>query len=664
MQNSLKTLSLLILAFVFLSSCQTEKETANIPITHQKFQKMGLDKVTPEGWIKEFLERQKEGLTGNIEVAGYPYNTCMWGCEKMKGSTKAWWPYEQTAYYLDGAHRLGILLDAPELVRKATQNMEYVKAHIEPSGRFGTNLADRWWRWPYASFNRLFMVQHELTGDDKILEILDNHYSTFEAEDFQDDLDLANVEQLCWLFGKTGDSTFIAMAEKAYTLFNENPENKSRAGKKQTPSDMQFGTDRIPDHHGVVYLELAKIPTLLYQYTGKEAYLREAENALAKMEKHFMIVQGLPSTTEHFEKVSETAGFEVCNTATLPYTYGELLRTNGDALLADKIERAIFNGALGAISKDFKTHQYFSEANQVLATPNSNRHGHHPSRTAYLPGHDVECCTGNVNRFMPYYVEQMWLKTADGHGLAASLYGASSIETVLGESSKKIKVAQKTNYPFSEKISFEFNMEGATEFPFLVRIPEWTSNPSIKVNGEALDIGFKIGSFATIDREFNDGDVVELTLPMSIKTTHWPNNGVAVERGPLVYSLPISAKKEVVEGYERSTEDFPAWSLTPKSQWQFGLLDTQIDAEFVEESTQGYPWDEGNSPIKIIVRGQKVKQWELEKFYDDYHKSDMTLTPAFPEELHITGQTEELELVPYGSTMLRLTVFPSLSANQ
>ena len=64
-------------------------------------------------------------------MAGYPFNTCMWGYEKMEGSYKEWWPYEQTAYYLDGAFRLGLLLNDEELLEKARSNMVYVMEHID-----------------------------------------------------------------------------------------------------------------------------------------------------------------------------------------------------------------------------------------------------------------------------------------------------------------------------------------------------------------------------------------------------------------------------------------------------------------------------------------------------------------------------------------------------
>ncbi len=628
--------------------------------TYTQFEKVKITDIEPQGWIREFLIRQKNGLTGNIEVAGYPFNTCLWACEKMEGSTKAWWPYEQTAYYLDGVHRLGLLLDDQELVQKATINTDYVRDNLEPSGRFGTNLADRWWRWPYASFNRLFMVQQELTDDEEILKILSDHYMTFSAEDFQDDLELANVEQLCWLYGKTGDERFIQMAEQAYELFQSDPENRSRSGKKGTPSDMQFGTDRIPDHHGVVYLELAKVPALLYKYTGKEQYLKEAENALAKMEDNFMLAGGLPSTTEHFETSSEISGYEICNTAVFPYTYGHLMRINGDATLGDNIEKAIFNAGIGSVEKNFKSHQYFSMPNQFLANSTSNPFGHHPARGAFLPGHDVECCTGNVNRFMPYYVEQMWLKTKDD-GVVAALYGPGGVRVNVGRNRLPVYIEAQTNYPFSDIINFVINTKQDVKFPLYLRIPEWLKEPMIEVNGKEIEQDIPSGQFYKIERRFSNEDVITLKLPVDITTKRWPNNGISVERGPLVFSLPIMDNRSVLANYEKSTEAFPGWELNPAGSWNYALQEGDMDVTVKE--TEDYPWDEGASLIRISVPVRKVVNWELASIYDDYFKLESLRTPPFPEELILSDQREMVDLVPYGNTMLRLTVFP-YSTNQ
>jgi len=658
MKTLLKSFTI-IFSFLLLLTCSKEvNETNSENPEFNAFNKLKITDIHPEGWIKEFLVRQKEGLTGNIEVAGYPYDTKMWATEKMKGSTKAWWPYEQTGYYIDGANRLGYLLNDDALKERANIQTQYVLDHINlETGRVSTILADRWQRWPYAGFFRNYMTNYEVTKDSTIVNALHKHYSTFTAKDFSDDLELANVEEICWIYGITKDKKMLEMAEEAYRIFKSDIENRNRAG-----ADIQFDDDRKPDHHVVVYLELVKIPAILYSYTGKQDYLDEALNGIKKAEKFNMLASGLPSSTEHFAGINELSGSETCNTAVLPHSYGYLLRITGDAHLGDKIEKAVFNAGLGSVTKDFKSHQYFSAPNQFLATLNSNDYGHHPSRMIYAPGHDVECCTGNVNRFMPYYVEQMWLSTPN-NGLVASLFGPTSVNATVGKSKTPITVIESTNYPFSDTIEFKFEMEESTEFPFFIRIPEWSKSTTIVVNGKALEDEITSGTFFKLNRTFSNNDVITLTMPMEVTTTNWPNNGIGIERGPLVYSLPIDETKNVVTDYERATKEFPAVERRANSDWNYALNlsdEKTNDFEIIETGATGYPWDTGNSPLKIIVPVKKVTNWKLKEVVDKEHNISFLTTPEFPEELQLEDTLKQVELVPYGSTQLRLTVFPDV----
>jgi hypothetical protein len=282
----MKTIIRSILILLFLSAtanrCTRKTETGVKSCPYVQFQQLRTSDIHPQGWILEFLQRQRDGLTGHIEVAGYPFNTCMWGCEKIRGSAKAWWPYEQTAYYIDGVHRLGLLLNDETLIRKAKAQTQYVLDHINPeTGRVSTPLSDKWWRWPYANFFRNYMTDFNETGDTTIVRALERHYLTFQAGDFADDLELANLEEICWIYGITKNQKLLEMAEQAYQLFKSDIKYRDRLGR-----DIQFASGRDPDQHAVVYLELVKIPAILYQYTGKQEYLDEAVHGLKKMEKY------------------------------------------------------------------------------------------------------------------------------------------------------------------------------------------------------------------------------------------------------------------------------------------------------------------------------------------------------------------------------------------
>src|SRR3954465_7308633 len=85
--------------------------------------------VAPQGWLKEMLRRQVEGLAKNHAVSGYPYDTRLW-VGKIPANphprsewAKAWWPYEQTGYLVDGLERLGLVTHDPSIVAEARSNV-------------------------------------------------------------------------------------------------------------------------------------------------------------------------------------------------------------------------------------------------------------------------------------------------------------------------------------------------------------------------------------------------------------------------------------------------------------------------------------------------------------------------------------------------------------
>ena len=654
-----RTSRLLVFPLLGLAASASPAVAARPGPEHAVYQRLPITQVKADGWIRQLLERQRSGLTGHIEAAGYPFDTCGWACSEVAASTQKWWPYEQTSYYLDGALRLGYLLDDAELVARARRPAQYVLAHTEPvAGRLGPlHLDDEWWRWPYASFFRTFMTQHSVDGDPGLVEALRQHYLGFSAYDFADDLEMANVEELCWLFGQTRDARFLDTAEKAYRLFSSHEHYRDRGNWH-----LEFASDRVPDSHAVVYMELVKIPALLFAYTGKQAYLDEARHGLDKMLDTQMLASGLPSSTEHFQGVHERAGHETCNTAVFPYTFGTFLQITGDARLGDRIEKAVFNGAIGSVTKDFRALQYFSCPNQVVASLKSNLFGHHPGRMAFSPGHDVECCTGNVNRFLPYYVDQMWLR-APGNGLAAALYGASRVRAEVGAERVEVVIREETAYPFSESVAFTVETARPVAFPLHLRIPLWAKGASVTVNGQPVGRAVEPGSFLVLARTFAKGDRVALRLPMAVQLTNWPHDGVGIERGPLVFSLPVPATTNVVTSYvarekRRSTEAFPAFEYFPAGDWNYGLpVVSAKDVEVITREATGYPWTAKDAPIRLRVPARKLEGWTLVA----EGEGGAPATPGFPAARRPGGR-EPIELVPYGATLLRVTVFPRLPA--
>ena len=108
----------------------------------------------------------------------------------------------------------------------------------------------------------------------------------------------------------------------------------------------------------------------------------------------------------------------------------------------------------------------------------------------------------------------------------------------------KVGLVQETNYPWNGKVSITVNVDGAKEFGLGLRIPGWCRNARVAVNGEQVDLAsVTVDGYAIIKRQWQDGDKVELDLPMepvrvgSNPLVRADIGKVAIQNGPIVYCL-------------------------------------------------------------------------------------------------------------------------------
>jgi hypothetical protein len=251
------------------------------------------------------------------------------------------------------------------------------------------------------------------------------------------------------------------------------------------------------------------------------------------------------------------------------------------------------------------------------------------------------------------------------------LYGPSKLATTVGRGHQQIEIVQETEYPFEEEVRFTIHTQQLVAFPFSFRIPVWCAAPRILVNDKAEVLPPRNG-FAVLNRTFHPGDTIALHLPMQVAVSRWPQNGVAVEHGPLVYSLTIREKWTPVIEPKYTTAEFPSWNATPTSPWNYGLaLDpgkpaSQIASQIKVERRPPAPhvaaldpWTD--PPVALTVPARRIDDWTLQFSPDD---PSQQFTPPLPEcgSSSISRKVEQLTLVPLGSTHLRVTIFPDLSS--
>lgn len=621
--------------------------TASAQTNKSVLQDIGIEGMKAEGWMKEVLTTQRNGLTGHIQVAGAPFDKEGWGDATQKKMDR-WEDFEQTGYWADGALRCGYLIDDPELTQRVKEWIDFQINHPKEDGFIGPELHNLW---PHVVFFRVIMAEYSRNPSPKIIKALSNHYKNAARSqtliktggpewDFNERT-MLHIEMLCWLYQQTNDAFFIEKAENTYKAFCS----------RKSPFTMQaFLSDEVPIVHSVSSFETLKIPVILYINTGKKEYLDAAIHGIQKVYKYHGLADGIPSGNEAHDGNMPNEVHETCCVSDAQWALGYFLQATGDVQWADLMEKICFNAAFSVVWKDFKSLQYYSSPNQVIAKNNSSfcMYVGGQDRMAYRIAHGPACCNGNMNRMIPLFCSRQWMKKGD-NGIVAAMYAPSSFTTKLKGSKNEITIQEETNYPFEETIRFRMKMKRSTPFSFWLRIPQWCKGASITVNGQAADIVCKAGTFVEVQRKFSDGDIIELKLPMKAKSVSMPYDGVAFERGPLVFSLNVKAQEEITETRELDGIKFQSRILTPLSEWNYAPVDTE-NIEVVNSNDYSNIWNPEMTPVRLKVKAVTVTNWQL--YRDNF-------TPYMPSVIR-KGEEKVIELVPVGTTVLRMTVFPDI----
>ena len=616
--------------------------------------------IHPSGWLKTMLQRQHDGLTGHPEALSYPYNSCLWAGEISRPDESYgdnWWRYEQTAYYTEGLLKLGYELGADEMVSKAMEGIEYTLAHPDENGVLGNSTLVGI-TWPMSVFFRVLQAKYEHDGDERIPTALERHYLNFTPQDLACGIvggrNIMSIEGILWTYGKTGNAKLLQLAEDAWAI-----QDKFAVDETAITSAEPFYM------HAVTFSEMLKLPLLLYAYTGKQHYLDLAMTAVRKVERESLLPDGVPSSAEFLYGNDIGTSHETCVIVDYTWTMSHFLQVTGQAEWADKIEQAIYNAGMGAITKDFRSLQYFSSVNQFIATGSSNHniYKHGSTWMAYRPTHETECCSGNVNRMLPNFVSRMWMTDSEG-GAVAAIYGPSTatFPTAQGD----ITITCSTEYPFAETLTFNVSGDEGATLPLTLRIPTWCSNASAALNDSPIDVALTAGTFVKLPKAVKRGDVVTLTLPMTIEKKTLEGQGVCFQRGPLLYAYAIPQQKtedteeyDCMHGKKPENPDFKCWNITPTGAFNYAFADDGQPVQYVAVSQQPttgtIPFDLNYTPVNLRIPVKQI-DWSL---VDDRY------TPTQPEQGKLTflsDATQYIDLVPYGCTELRLTVFPDANA--
>ncbi len=617
---------------------------------------MNFSKNKPLGWLAEYLQTQMQGLTGHIEKAGYPYDRRFWGePEPRNENSRFWWPFEQTAYHIDGYVRTALALDAPDMIKKAEDMIYPVINNPDKDGFLGhkrlLEANDSCELWAHVVFFRACLALYSYNKDKKIIDAITNHYLRFPA-DYSKIRNIYNIEIMLALYEINGEKALLDLAVESYEKGRDNEVQNTltRVTKKANV-------------HGVTYNEYAKLGALLYSHTGEKRYLADSVKAYEKIRRLYMLPGGCCSSSEYMLNDRYDEAYETCDIADMTWSLHYMAEICDDAAYSDMIEKCIFNAGPGSVTEDFRALQYFSSANQIVLDEHSShcRYDMGGKSMAYSPMPFTACCPGNVNRIMPNFVLSMW--SMEENTVTARMYGPCEYRGEIG--GKAFSITEKTNYPFDLKIDFEVKTEAP--FTLRLRVPEWCTGvgSAVRKNGITAEEAEKQCVTENGFMLFNITENTEISLEFFAKIVQKENHGgVYFERGPLVYALGLFGERKT-----SGDVGFPAYAMYADKKWNYAVVGDGAP-EFRQGT--GTKWDLREDLSHITVSCREVENFKLRKakklhsldwFYNPKlveFDTPVSLTPHLPspERMKLAEKTERVNLYPYGACKLRMTVLP------
>ena len=628
----------------------------------QEFKELPLGSIRPEGWLREQLQRQADGLTGHLDEV-YP---------QVMGPTNAWLggdgdAWERGPYWIDGLLPLAYILDDEALKEKAQVWVEAILASQQPDGYMGPaedhpfvyglqrGKTHDWW--PRMVVMKIMKQYYQATSDRRALDFL-TRFFRYQFEHLKETpLDhwsgwgrwrgADNIDVVYWLYDLTGEAF---LPELAGLLHEQTADWTSL-----------FLYGEIFNNPGEIHcVNLAqgfKAPLVWWQFSHEANEQKAMRKAAEAIKRTVGLPNGLWAGDEMLHYGSPNRGSELCTAVEMMFSLETMLRISGKVVWADWLERVAYNALPAQISDDFSAKQYYQQTNQISCTrtwrPFSTPHDDTDVLFGTLNGYP--CCLSNMHQGWPKFTQNLWYATDDG-GLAALVYAPSSVTSETDEG-VEIRVVETTDYPFGETVSFRVELPGgeaSAAFPLLLRIPAWCKEPLVEVNGEAVPGAEK--GIVHLDRKWSDGDSVLLRLPMILRTEEGYDKALSFVRGPLVYALKMNEnwRRITFKGRDRCYGD-EAWEVTSDSPWNYCIMrdSFSVDSCAVEvRPVEGYPWSTEAAPVSIRVPARELPHWQE----CDGSPGEIAF---WTENGDDTGDARVLELIPYGCTTLRIAAFPT-----
>lgn len=619
----------------------------------------------PKGWIHEMMVNDlKRGMVGALDEL-YPgikkddlYRTARragledvpeMGDLVLTGEaweqSIMWWNAETAGNWWDGFVRHAFIIGDETSRKQAQAIVDNLIESQDKDGYIGIYQPNLRYQhkgsngelWAQTTAFRTLLAYYEITGDaralravEKAMKLTMKEYGPEGRHPFLLENAFGGVthglmitdvcEVLHRITGEPAYQDYATWLYKAFSTYNIN----------RAFNDLRYPfllhKDSLFTGHGVHTYEHIRTLVNAYYHTGYAELGTAYEHAVFKLNQVI-----LPSGAGHGNEWllgmpadPNTTSTEYCCMLELRNSLSSIFQKTGDIRFADQAEKLTYNAMLGSRNEDGTAMVYGKGDNCFVL--DGQHHGadgsHADPRFKYSPTHSdpAVCCAPNYARNLPYFLDQMWLKAEDG--FVAAMYGPSILETEVN--GVKVSIHQNSDYPFHDVLRFDVFVEEPVEFALYFRKPHDLKNMFINIKGGWEDVKkdggtyTQEGDFSVVRKKWYNGEPLGIILRHEMKEKSLPNGEVYVQRGPIVYALPIPHENKTIKEY--GLKGFKDYYSLPQNELHRSLQIPR-DADFVFNGEKGHKLE--------------GKFWNAER-----------------------ESIQTVELVPMGKTVLRRVSFP------
>ncbi len=625
------------------------------------FRPLPLCAVRPRGWLLRQLRIQANGLSGHLDEFWPDVGKSQW----FGGTAEGW---ERAPYWLDGAIPLAWLLDDGPLKTRISGYVDFIVSHQRGDGWYGPYPDDavtkRYDLWAILLANKMLVQFHEATGDARVLEAVMRSLRALLSG--LDRTPLYNWGKFRWFEG-------LIPAFYAYERTHEGWLLDLARKLRAQGVDFQslFATDDLATatprrglwkwtKHVVNTAMATKAAALSWRLDQQVADRRFARSMIEFLDRHHGQVTGMFAGDECLAGRNPLQGTELCSVVEFMYSLEHLFSVFGESFFGDRLERVAFNALPATFAPDMWSHQYDQQVNQVQCTVNPDHQWttNGPESNLYGLEPNFGCCTSNMHQGWPKFAAHLWMGTPD-EGLVAAAWAPCDVEARLRGVPVHVRV--ETEYPFRETITLTVQPASTVRFPLLLRVPAWAEGAKVRV-ATGPEEPMVPGTLHRIDREWTGSLNLTLRFPMRVRASVRYNEAVALERGPLVYALKIGEEWTRVNA-DKPHRELPHgdFEVRPTTPWNYGLIlddgRPDLGVSFEERPVGDTPFSPDGTGVVARARGRQIPTWKMA------HGWAAEVSPpdaawANPSKAVSEQPVEEVTLIPYGCTKIRVTEFP------